>query len=356
MKKAILQLENGQSFQGFSFGHDGESCGEIVFNTSMTGYQEILTDPSYKSQTVMLTYPEIGNYGIDQQDNESSKIHASGLIVKNYNEYRDYFNKGKLDIGQFLKSYEVPGIYGVDTRKITKIVRDEGNQRCIISSVDFDKESLLKKIKSGPEIQGVDLVEKVTTKEIYSYTEQGKYKVAVYDFGIKNAILENLAKRQCNLKVFPANTDWQEIVNYSPDGIFLSNGPGDPSVVDYAVKNVKNLIGKFPIFGICFGHQVLCQAYGYEIYKLKFGHRGGNQPVVNNTTSKIEITSQNHGFAVSSESEEKKFSHIHLNDHTISGFENKKDKVFSIQYHPEASPGPHDSWYLFDQFIDLMNK
>ena len=355
MKKAILLLENGKIFDGFSFGADGDSCGEIVFNTSLTGYQEILTDPSYKSQAVVLTYPEIGNYGIDENDNESSKIHASGLIVKNYNEYHDFLKKGKYDISHFLKQHNIPGIYGVDTRKITKMVRDEGNQKCIISNIDFNKASLLKKLNASPSIEGIDLVKQVSTKKIYQYSnEQKKYKVAVYDFGVKKSILDHLAKRGCDLKIFPADTNWQEVVEYNPNGIFLSNGPGDPSVVDYAVKNVKNLIGKFPIFGICFGHQILCQAYDYPIYKLKFGHRGANQPVRNNKTSKIEITSQNHGFAV--ESNTKNFSHIHLNDKTISGFENKQDRVFSIQYHPEASPGPHDSWYLFDEFINLIKK
>ena len=365
-KKAIFLLESGEFFSGYSFGHEpsqdeanDHGLGEVVFNTSITGYQEILTDPSYKKQIIVMTYPEIGNYGVHPDDNESELIHASGLIVKNYNPYYGK-KKGVGQLQDFLKNHKIPAIFDVDTRKITKIIRDGGAQRGIISTTDFDRESLLQKVKTFPSIENIDLVKEVTTSEIVdrklSADTTPDFKVAVYDYGIKRNIIRHLENRGCQLRIFPANSSHEEIIAYNPDGVFLSNGPGDPSATPYAVENVKKLIGKYPIFGICFGHQILSQAYGYTTSKLKFGHRGGNQPVLNKKRNKIEITAQNHGFVIDGKAEQDVFNQVHLNDGTISGFDKPEDLVFSVQYHPESSPGPHDSHYLFDDFVQRMKE
>jgi len=372
MKKAVLLLEDGTCFEGRGFGADGEVFGEIVFNTSLTGYQEILTDPSYNEQVIVMTYPEIGNYGVNEQDIESSRPYARGFVVKEFWDKPSNW-RSTMDLGTYLKKYGVVGINWIDTRAITRKIRNDGAQRCVISTEDFDIKSLLKKVKSYPSITGRDIVSPITCKKPYVWdkgTEQwepssgninkskGKFKVVVYDFGVKRNILRRLIDFGCDVSVVPSTTSPEEILSMNPQGILLSNGPGDPFPVDYAAKNVRSLIGKKPIFGICLGHQILSLALGGKTFKLKFGHRGANQPVKNLKTGKVEITSQNHGFAVEPDSlgDDVEITHLNLNDNTVEGIEHKEYPVFSVQYHPEASPGPHDSSYLFSKFIDLMSE
>jgi len=372
MKKAILVLEEGTFYEGIGFGADGESYGEIVFNTSMTGYQEILTDPSYNGQIVVMTYPEIGNYGINTDDIESLRPFVRGFVV------REYWNKpsnwrSSENLESYLKYYNIVGIHGVDTRGVTRRIRSQGAQRAAISTVDFSHARLLKKVRSSPSILDVDLVTEVSCQRPYTW-EKGSgvlaqshnierkpskgHKVLVYDYGIKQNILRRLVDVGCDVKVVPSQTSSEEVLSMEPDGIVLSNGPGDPSTVSYAVKCVEKLVGKKPIFGICLGHQILGLALGGKTFKLKFGHRGANQPVKNLSTGKVEITSQNHGFAVSPDSlgNDVEITHINLNDNTVEGLRHKKYPIISVQYHPEASPGPHDSSYLFDEFIRLMQE
>lgn len=353
--KAVLALEDGRIFEGSSFGADGECLGEVVFNTSMTGYQEILTDPSYKSQIVTMTYPQIGNYGVNLEDVESSKPQVEGFIVReNSRIYSNWRSKNSLE--NYLKENNIIGLEEVDTRAIVRHIRIFGAMKGVISTVDFDKESLVRKVKEYEGIVGKDLVKKVTCKEKYIYSKDNKYKVVALDFGIKTNILRCLEKYGCNVTVVPASTSAKEILEMETDGIFLSNGPGDPAGVSYAAKTVERLVGKRPIFGICLGHQILALALGEKTYKLKFGHRGGNQPVKDLKTGKIEITSQNHGFCVKLNSSEFIITHINLNDDTIEGMEHKDLPIFSVQYHPEASPGPHDANYLFKRFIEMMER
>ncbi|MBI5327745.1 MAG: glutamine-hydrolyzing carbamoyl-phosphate synthase small subunit [Deltaproteobacteria bacterium] len=379
-KKAILALEDGAVFEGYSFGSEGEAIGEVVFNTSMCGYQEILTDPSYKGQIAAMTYTQIGNYGVDEEDIESNKLWLEGFIVKEYCDYpSNWRSKETLDI--YLKRNMVVGIQGIDTRALTKHLRNNGAMNGVISTkLETDLKSthtlaasLVKKAKEYPSMAGLDLAKDVTCKESYHWSqglwnlEKGyaasgfklqpsAYKVVAYDFGIKFNILRNLVSVGCDVTVVPAFTSAEEVLNMNPDGIFLSNGPGDPDAVTYAIDNIRRLIGKKPIFGICLGHQILGLALGGKTYKLKFGHRGGNQPVMDLTTNKVEITSQNHGFAVDVESLKgiAELTHINLNDKTVEGLAHTKLPLFSVQYHPEASPGPHDSSYLFKRFIDMM--
>jgi len=370
MKKAVLAIEDGSIFEGIGFGSEGETFGEIVFNTSLTGYQEIITDPSYNGQIVVMTYPEIGNYGINSEDAESKQPVVKGLVVKEYWPSPSNWRSSE-SLSDYMEKYNIIGIYGIDTRQLTKQIRTLGAQRSLISTTDFDKKSLIKKVKDSPGIIGRDLVTEVSCKKSYSWNKgaenwlssgratkkiKKKYNVVAYDFGIKTNILRNLTDLGCKLTVVPSKTDPKEILAMNPDGIFLSNGPGDPEGVDYAIKNVKRLIGKKPIFGICLGHQIISLALGAKTFKLKFGHRGGNQPVKNLKTGKVEITSQNHSFAVDPESlnENVEITHINLNDQTVEGLKHKEFPVFSVQYHPESSPGPHDSSYLFDDFINLM--
>ena len=358
-KIAKLVLQNGTILIGRSMGYIGETIGEICFNTGMTGYQEILTDPSYYGQIITMTYPHIGNYGINTEDIESEKIQAFGLIVREANEFPSNY-RSTLSLNQYLKENYIVGIQEIDTRMLTRIIRKEGAMNAIISNSDIDDKNLLNKLNSYPSMNGLDLAKKVTTKNKYLWNHNNKkyYNVAAIDYGIKKNILRILESYGCNITVFPANVTSDEILNFNPDGIFLSNGPGDPSAVNYSITAVKNLIGKKPIFGICLGHQILCLALGAKTYKLKFGHRGSNHPVKNLKTGIIEITSQNHGFTVDPKTIPKnvKVTHKSLNDYSIEGIQCSNLNLFSVQYHPESSPGPHDSRYLFRNFIKMMEK
>ncbi len=369
--KAILLLEDGTVFEGTSFGAKGQKCGEVVFNTSMTGYQEILTDPSYKEQIITMTYPLIGNYGTNKADWESRKIFASGFVVKENCLYPSSW-RNKDSLSDYLESNNVIGLEGIDTRKLVKHIRTEGAMRGIISSTDLDIGNLKKKLEDYPGLVGRDIVKDVTVKKSYCWDKpvidvlnthqqkfEKKYKVIAFDFGIKQNILRLLCSHGCDVTVVPAKTTAKEVLAKKPDGVFLSNGPGDPAPVTYAVDTVKSFLGKVPIFGICLGHQILGLALGGKTYKLKFGHRGANHPVKNLQTGKIEITSQNHGFCVdigSLKNKDIELTHLNLNDNTVEGIRCKKLGAFSVQYHPEASPGPHDSSYLFEAFIGLMGK
>ena len=370
--KAIIALEDGKNFTGKSFGSEGESIGEVVFNTSMMGYQEILTDPSYQGQIVLMTYPLIGNYGVNKEDVESRRIFLSGFIVKEYCYYPSNF-RSQMSLGDFLKKSNIVGIEGIDTRALAKYIRDKGAQQGIISTVDFDIESLKLKIAKSPGLIGRDFVKEVTCNSSYSWKDGGweietgyrkdpggngfQFKVVAYDFGIKQNILRMLIDSGCSVEIVPAKTGAEEVLAKKPDGIFLSNGPGDPEAVSYAIENIKKLIGRKPIFGICLGHQILGLALGGKTYKLKFGHHGANHPVKEIATGRIEITAQNHGFAVDVDTiPDVSLTHINLNDQTVEGMIHKNLPIFSVQYHPEASPGPNDSRYLFAQFVELMKK
>ena len=354
---AVLLLEDGRSFQGWSFGAKGETVGEVCFNTGMTGYQEILTDPSYCGQIVTMTSPHIGNYGVNPEDVESDRIQVAGFVVKEETEYPSNW-RATQSIGDYLREHDIVGIQGIDTRALTRHIRTEGAMNGIISSADQNLDSLKEKLSAVPSMAGLDLARNVTTAERYEWSGngKGKLKVAAIDYGIKLNILRLLENNGCDVTVFPAQTSAEELLEFKPNGIFLSNGPGDPAAVDYAIKTVKNLLGKTPIFGICLGHQILALALGAETFKLKFGHRGINHPVKNLETGIVEITSQNHGFAVDLDSLPANVipTHVNLNDNTSEGIRCKDIPAFSVQYHPEASPGPHDSRYLFRQFIDMM--
>lgn len=371
--KAILVLADGTTFEGFSFGHRGEASGEVVFNTSMMGYQEILTDPSYKGQIVTMTYPMIGNYGVNEADGESGAPHVEGFIVKEYSSTYSNFRAGS-SLADYLKKHKIIGLEGIDTRALVRHIRNEGAMPGLISTTDLDVSRLKEKAKGLPSMSGQDLVREVTCSKPYLWKEgtftpswipkpteenpKPKRKVIAYDFGIKENILRNFVDWGCEVEVVPAKTPPEEILAKNPDGVFLSNGPGDPAAVDYAIENVSKLVGKVPIFGICLGHQILGLALGGKTFKLKFGHRGGNQPIKDLKTRKVEIAAHNHGFAIEKDSVEKigELTHINLNDDTVAGFENKAKKLFAVQYHPEASPGPHDSLYLFKKFRELIDK
>jgi len=367
--RAALALADGRVFYGKAFGASGEISGEVVFNTSMSGYQEILTDPSYCGEIVTMTYPLIGNYGINKEDVESSKPHLSGFIVKEACDIPSNW-RSEMSLDAYLKENNIIGLAGIDTRALVRHIRDKGAQTGILSTVDMDVESLVAKAQAAPSIVGQDLVQEVTCKECYDWNEttwdlengyekaQGpaKYKVVAYDFGIKLNILRNLVSQGCAVTVVPANTPAEEVLAMQPDGVFLSNGPGDPEPISYAQENIRKLLGKVPLFGICLGHQLLSIALGGKTYKLKFGHRGGNQPVRRGEGHNVEITSQNHGFAVDADSlqADAVVTHINLNDNTVEGLQHKTLPAFSVQYHPEASPGPHDANYLFGEFIKMM--
>ena len=357
--QAKLILSNGIIFNGYALGKTGESCGEVCFNTGMTGYQEILTDPSYAGQLITMTYPHIGNYGINIEDIESTKIHATGFIIKEACEVpSNYRSTNTLD--KYLKQNNIIGIQGIDTRYLTRIIRDEGAMNAIISSKELDEDKLKYKLNNHPSMDGLDLAKLVTCKKQYSWNKTNKgFKIAAIDYGVKYNILRLLEAHDCRIEVFPATAPIEKILAFNPDGIFLSNGPGDPAAVTYGIKVVKDLLKmKIPIFGICLGHQILSLAVGAKTYKLKFGHRGCNHPVKNIIKNTVEITSQNHGFSIDSRSltPDIIITHESLNDHTIEGIEIKNSQAFSVQYHPESSPGPHDSRYLFAKFIKLIKK
>ncbi len=357
--KALLALEDGRYFEGTSFGAPGERAGEVVFNTSMTGYQEILTDPSYKGQIVTMTYPLIGNYGVNEDDFESAKPHVEGFVVRECCRYPSNWRSQK-PLAEFLAESDVPGIEGVDTRALTRHIREAGAMKAVLSTEDLDVESLIAKAKASPGLVGRDLVKEVTCAKGHRIRARGKatYRVVSFDFGIKTNILNNLARRGCEIIVLPATATAEEVRAHEPDGIFLSNGPGDPRGVPHIVETIREIIEEKPTFGICLGHQLLGLALGAEIRKLKFGHHGGNQPIKDLATGKVEIAAENHGFAIVRESmpSEVEVTHVNLNDNTVEGMRHKKLPVFSIQYHPEASPGPHDAVYLFERFINEMKK
>ncbi|MBD1399272.1 glutamine-hydrolyzing carbamoyl-phosphate synthase small subunit [Pelovirga terrestris] len=371
--KAVLALADGKYFVGTSLGVAGEVTGEVVFNTSMTGYQEILTDPSYHGEIVTMTYPQIGNYGINDEDVESSKPHLSGFVVREACPFPSNF-RSQMTLDTYLKQNNIVAIEGIDTRALVRHIRTTGAQTGVISTIDTDPHSLTKKAQAAPGLVGRDLVREVTCDAPYQfhqglwdlatgYTEvdpaAAQYQVVAFDFGIKRNILRNLTSRGCKVTVVPAATRAAEVLKLHPDGVFLSNGPGDPEPLYYVQETIRELLGKVPIFGICLGHQLLSIACGGQTYKLKFGHRGGNQPVLNCQRQQVEITSQNHGFAVDArtlKADMVKVTHFNLNDQTVEGITHLEYPAFSVQYHPEASPGPHDAAYLFDQFIAMMQE
>ena len=382
--KAILALADGKIFEGEGFGAEGEALGEVVFNTSMTGYQEILTDPSYEGQLVAMTYPQIGNVGVNPEDVESRQPFMNGFIVKDYTAQPSNWRAAQ-PLHEYMKTHGIVGIQGIDTRELVRYLRDHGSQEGVISTATNNPADLVAKAKNAPGLLGVDLVREVSCGEPYEWNQgmwqldgykerdpakaaakrKGKgsfaapaFSVVAYDYGIKYNILRHLAEAGCSVRVVPAAMPAEDVLALEPDGIFLSNGPGDPDAVPYAKENVQKLIGKKPIFGICLGHQILGLALGGKTYKLKFGHHGGNQPVMDLTTRKVEITSQNHGFAVDADSLKGavEITHLNLNDNTVEGLAHRELPIFSVQYHPESSPGPHDADYLFKRFTDLMAK
>jgi carbamoyl-phosphate synthase small subunit len=360
MKDAILYLEDGAIFRGRTLKETGETVGEAVFNTAMTGYQEVLTDPSYTGQIVVMTYPLIGNYGVNDEDKESDKIHVKGFVVKEFCRRHSNWRATK-SLTDYLNENKIIAIEGVDTRALTRHLRLSGAMKAIISTDDFDPQSLKRKLEAAPSMEGADLVKDVTTAKKYVWKAKGprKYKIAAIDCGIKWNILRLLADLGCEIHVFPATATEKDLMAIKPDGLFLSNGPGDPAVVTYVTQTVKDMFGKAPIFGICLGNQILGLAMGGKTYKLKFGHHGANHPVKDFEGQRIGITSQNHGFCVDIKSlnmDEADVIHTNLNDQSVEGIRHKKYPAFSIQYHPEAAPGPRDSQYLFKQFLDMIDK
>lgn len=367
--KALLMLEDGTYFWGWSFTGPGEAFGEMVFNTAMTGYQEILTDPSYRGQIVAMTYPLIGNYGVNTEDSESLKIQVEAFVIREYQpRYSNW--RAEKSLGEWLSENGVLGITGIDTRALTRHLRLFGAMKAGVTTEDLDPKKFLERVKESPGLVGRDLVKEVTCPQPYRWDKggiqwgvsefrgTGDYKIAILDCGLKFNQLRLFEERGCECVVFPADTPAQEILARNPDGIFLSNGPGDPAAVPYVVETVKQLLGRKPIFGICLGHQMLGQALGASTYKLKFGHRGANHPVKDLSTGKIEITSQNHGFCLRAEElpPEVEVTHINLNDGTLEGIRHKEIPAFSVQYHPENAPGPHDAVYLFDRFIETLKS
>jgi len=368
---AILLLEDGSVFKGKSFGAKGKKCGEVVFNTAMSGYQEILTDPSYHEQIVVMTYPLIGNYGVNMLDVESNKIYLAGFVVKENCQYPSSW-RSETSLSEYLIKNNIVALEDIDTRKLVKHIRTAGAMKGIICSDGSDIEVLKKDLLSYPGLVDRDIVKNVTTQAVYKWAEpevnvlspdletpKAKFNVVAMDFGIKQNILRMLVSNNCNVTVVPAKTAAEDILAMKPDGVFLSNGPGDPDPVSYAVSTIEKMLGKVPVFGICLGIQLLGLAVGGKRFKLKFGHHGSNHPVKHLCTGKIEITSQNHGFCIDPDSlndKTTKVTHINLNDNTLEGFRCTDLPAFAVQYHPEASPGPHDSAYLFDKFRTLMKQ
>ena len=360
MTKAILVLEDGRTFPGLAFGAVGETFGEMVFNTSMTGYQEILTDPSYAGQIVCMTYPLIGNYGVNGDDVESRRPWVEGFVVKEASRIRSNWRSTQ-SLDDYLAEHDIVGIEQIDTRALVRHIRDKGAMRAGISSVESDPKALLERVLTSPDMKNRELATTVTVEETFDYPamDETKFHVVAYDFGVKTNSLREFAKYGCKMTVVPADTSAEEVLALKPDGIFLSNGPGDPASMIAVVDEIKKLTeSEVPMFGICLGHQILGQVFGGETFKMKFGHRGGNQPIKDLTTGKVEITSHNHGFAVDPDSlpADVEVTHVNLNDNTVAGLRHKTLPIFSVQYHPESAPGPHDSEYLFERFIELMSK
>jgi carbamoyl-phosphate synthase small subunit len=371
--QATLALEDGRIFRGEGYGHPGECQGEVVFNTSLTGYQEIATDPSYAGQIVVLTNPQIGNYGTNQADNESAKPYIEGLIVREFSAIGSNWRSEQVT-DEYMERYAVPVLAEIDTRALVRHLRTHGVMRGVISTAVSDAEALVQKAKNIRKMDGTDLAKVVSTKASYTFdktdpryqgddpllssaVDKPALHVVAYDFGIKQNILRMLAREGCRVTVVPAQTTADEVMGLKPDGVFLSNGPGDPEPVDYAVKAIRGMMGRVPVFGICLGHQLCGLALGGRTYKLKFGHHGGNHPVRNNATGKVEITAHNHNFAVDPDSinaADVELTHVDLNDNTLEGLRHKTLPLFSVQYHPEAAPGPHDSHYLFRDFRKMM--
>jgi len=375
LMKALLALEDGTVFRGRSFTGPVETTGEVVFNTSMSGYQEILTDPSYCGQMVTMTYPLIGNYGVNAEDVESDRIQVRALLVREYQDVPSNWRSEK-SLADYLSEAGVPGVEGIDTRALTRRIRQAGAMRAALSTQDLDPESLVEKARLSPDMEGLDLAREVTCAgprlwkqgryvplegglEGFQWPEDDFWHVVAVDYGIKTNILRSLESRGCTVLVVPAHVSSADIDRLNPHGLFLSNGPGDPAAVTYAVDAISKQLGRRPTFGICLGHQLIGLALGGKTFKLKFGHRGGNQPVKDLITGRVEITSQNHGFCVDMDSirdPDVELTHVNLNDGTLEGLRHRKIPLFSVQYHPEASPGPHDAGYLFDRFVEMMRE
>jgi carbamoyl-phosphate synthase small subunit len=361
-KAAILALEDGKVFEGWSFGREGETTGEVVFNTALCGYQEVLTDPSYAGQIVTMTYPHIGNYGVNREDVESSRPQVAGFVVREASTVASSW-RASGELHRYLDENGIVGISEIDTRELTRHLRTHGAKRGVVSTLEADEAALVQKAKGARDMTGLDLAREVTCPEPYRFSAgegvDTPFKVVAYDFGMKRNILRSLARAGCDVTVVPATTSAREALGLEPDGIFLSNGPGDPGPCTYAIEAAKELMEKRPVFGICLGHQILGLACGGKTFKLKFGHRGANHPVKNLATGQVEITSQNHGFSVDPklfERPEFVQTHVNLNDGTVEGFRHRDLPLLSVQYHPEASPGPHDSHYLFAEFVGMMQQ